>query len=119
MHCPPHQRVVLEGSYSGFPDVKAGLPQWTILGPHGLLFLIYIYVVNDIGSIQLFADDTSLYTYIIVEDLSMAAWKRVNIPQALKYQLDRNTYLEYADIILTLKKRDIEKVQCEAGRLVY
>ena len=60
-----HQRVVIEGSYSDFLQVNAGVPQGSILGP--LLFLLFINdIVVDIGSnIKLFADDTSLY--LIVE----------------------------------------------------
>ena len=55
------QRVVLNGQYSSESDVRAGVPQGSILGP--LLFLIYI---NDLPdgvqcNPKLFADDTSLF----------------------------------------------------------
>ena len=72
-HCldQRHQRVVLEGSYSDFLKINAGVPQGSILGP--LLFLLFINdIVTEIGSnIKLFADDTSLY--LIVEDPVTAA----------------------------------------------
>ena len=65
------QRVVINGKESTVLDLRAGVPQGSILGP--LFFLIFINdIVNDIGCrIKLFADDTSLY--IIIEHPDTAA----------------------------------------------
>ena len=60
------QMVVVEGTASSYFEIKAGVPQGSILGP--LMFLIYINdIVNDLGcNIRLVAEDTSLY--VIVDD---------------------------------------------------
>ena len=58
------QRVVLNGQFSSWVDVDAGVPQGSILGP--LLLLIYINdLTNDLSSsAKLFADDTSLFSLV-------------------------------------------------------
>ena len=65
------QRVVLNGQCSSWVDIRAGVPQSSILGP--LLFLIY---VNDLpnglkSECKLFADDSSLFS--VVHDISTSA----------------------------------------------
>ena len=64
------QRVILNGQFSSWTSVNAGVPQGSILGP--LLFLIYI---NDLAdglspNAKLFADDTSLFSVIHDVDAS-------------------------------------------------
>ena len=62
------QRVDLNGQTSDWAQVKAGVPQGSVLGP--LLFLVYI---NDLPdrlktNAKLFADDTSIFS--VVNDMS-------------------------------------------------
>ena len=65
------QRVVLNGQYSSWASVKAGVPQGSILGP--LFFLIFINDLSDnlISNPKLFADDTSLFS--VVQDITLSA----------------------------------------------
>ena len=56
-----YQRVVLSGQASSWAEIRAGVPQGSILGP--LFFLIYI---NDLSenlksTVKLFADDTLIF----------------------------------------------------------
>ena len=80
------QRVAIDGVYSSWRDVLAGVPQGSILGP--LLFLIFVndIVDNIVTIIRLFADDTSLAH----SSLDLAA--DINIQQA-----DLNNILHWAD----------------------
>ena len=58
------QRVTLDGENSDWEDVRAGVPQGSILGP--ILFLIYINDLVDAVSsdIRIFADDTFIFRII-------------------------------------------------------
>ena len=67
------QRVLLNGQVSDWSDVRAGVPQGSILGP--LLFLIYI---NDLSeglssNAKLFVDDTSLFS--VIHDSNTSAFE--------------------------------------------
>ena len=58
------QRVVLNGKYSSWTNIEAGVPQGSILGL--LFFLIYINDLSDnlITNPKLFADGTSLFSIV-------------------------------------------------------
>ena len=58
------QQVVLNGKYSSWTNIEAGIPQGSILGP--LFFLICINDLSDnlITNPKLFADDISLFSIV-------------------------------------------------------
>ena len=59
------QRVILNGQYSSWAKVEAGVPQGSVLGP--LLFLIYINSLSEklTPNTKLFAEDTSLFSSLM------------------------------------------------------
>ena len=65
------QRVALDGQYSSWASVKAGVPQNSILVP--LFFLIFINDLSDnlLSNRKLFTDDTSLLS--VVRDITLSA----------------------------------------------
>ena len=58
------QRVVINGQYSTWRNVRSGIPQGFVLGP--LLFVIYISDLHEtvLSQVFLFADDTKMYRQI-------------------------------------------------------
>ena len=58
------QNVFLNGQYSSWASIEAGVPQGSILEP--LLFSNYINDLSDdlTSNIKLFADDTSLFSVV-------------------------------------------------------
>ena len=64
------QRVILNGQYSSWVKVEAGVPQGLILRP--LLFLIYINDLSEnlASNPKLFADDTSFFSVVKNVDAS-------------------------------------------------
>ena len=72
------QRVVLNERNSSWANIKAGVPQGSILGP--LLFLIYINDLPDNLSTNVIPDNTSLFS--VVHDIATSSCN-------LNYNLNR------------------------------
>ena len=56
------QRVLLNGQNSKWLQIKAGVPQGSVLVP--LLFLVYIDDLPEGLNVKLFADDTSVFLVV-------------------------------------------------------
>ena len=65
------QRVALNGQFSSWTSIEAGVPQGSILGP--LFFLIYVNDLSDdlMTNVKLFANDTSLFS--VVHDVNTSS----------------------------------------------
>ena len=104
------QRVVLNGSYSGFLPIESGVPQGSVLGP--LLFLVYIndLEMNVKSKIKFFADDTMLFS--IVENPLISA-QELNHDLKLIHQWAHQWKLEFnpdpskqaTEMLFSCKKR--------------
>ena len=68
LSCDRKQKIVLNGQYSSWNDVRAAFSQGSMLGP--LLFLIYINELPDglKSEYKLFADETALFS--VVNDIN-------------------------------------------------
>ena len=94
------QRVTIDGKYSEWTDIDAGVPQGSLLGP--ILFLVFINDIVDVveSDIRIFADDTFIYrimdlfsTEILNSDLAKISqwawqWKLVFNPDITKQAVE-------------------------------
>ena len=83
------QKVVVNGEASAWSSVISGVPQGSVLGP-----ILFIYYINDMpgvvhGFIQMFADDTKIFTSIINEESRIRFQKDIDNLQSwsVKWQL--------------------------------
>ena len=102
------QRVILNGQFSRWKNVGAGVSQGSILGP--LLFLIYI---NDLTeglstNAKLFADDTSFFS--VIHDIQSSANNLINDLERIsnwatqwKMSFDPDTTKQVQEVIFSRK----------------
>ena len=105
------QRVALNGQFSEWKNVNAGVPQGSILG--SIFFLIYINDLSDNlkSTIKLFADDVSLFSIVHDPNLSAAELnsdlRKIN-NWAHKWRMSFNPDpLKQATEVIFSKKRSI------------
>ena len=106
------QRVLLNGRFSSWRNISAGVPQGSILGP--LLFLVYI---NDLcdgleSSPRLFADDISLFSPVNDINLTAIQMNRdlnliSNWAHQWKMQFNPDPLKQAQEVIFSRKRKDI------------
>ena len=120
-----YQRVMIRGQCSDWGEVKAGVPQGSVIGP--LLFLIYINDLTEVITcdIKLYADDTSLYINVENPEHSAALlnenlaklnewankWLVTFNPQKTKSILISNKHNQPSHPPLILQNTQIDEVQ--------
>lgn len=88
------QCVVIDRFYSPIAAVISGVPQGSVLGP--ILFIIYINDIDNVccgdTALQLFADDTKLYSRVTLDNTSISLQNSLDrLSQwALEWQLTIN-----------------------------
>ena len=91
------QRVIINGEKSSWEDVYSGIPQGSVLGP--VLFVIFINDIPDVvkQSVQMFADDTKMWSKIsnlqdsvYIDRRTLTNYKNKKIASILQYNQMQN-----------------------------
>ena len=99
--------IVLNGQFSSWADVNAGVHQGSILRP--ILFLMTInHLINDLSSnAKLFSDDTSLFSVVFNIDASA---KELKVPQSSRFGITIDRDLKFDKHVLKLCSKAKQKL---------
>ena len=101
-----NQYVLFEGTKSRKQNIKSGVPQGSILGP--LLFLIYINdldCASDLLKLVLFADDSTLNTYLCFNKRHSACLDRLTKEVIINKELGKiSDWLDVNKLSLNISK---------------
>ena len=105
------QRVTIDGQFSAWANIEAGVPQGSLLGP--LLFLIYIDdLINVVDSdIRIFADDTFIFKIVIDEnssgELNRDLWNINDWATKWKMSFNPDIKKQAVEVIFSDKRRKL------------